>query len=215
MKLHNSGASTTLTRRWRRWHSRHTASFTFLSSVAPMTRKAPSRQESENSTFWCRMVPCAQREARPGATSGLTTVTSAPQARSISTLRSATSPPPPPTRLLLTTSRKTGQKRVRRPVGVFSTGDKPLVAFIEKFLQLIHEFVDVLEGPVHRREPHVGDLIQVVKFLHDPFADHLAGDLALPPFDHHLLDLPHHFLLVGDTDGTLLAGLLNAAQDLL
>jgi hypothetical protein len=57
----------------------------------------------------------------------------------------------------------TRPRRITEPCGK-STGPSPLILLdlpVEHYvLQFAQEFFDVLEVPVHRGEPHVGDLVQ-------------------------------------------------------
>ena len=68
----------------------------------------------------------------------------------------------------------------------------------EQAFHLFHELVDVLELPVHRGEPHVRDLVQIVEAAHDQLSDLGRGDLPVgllgqPAFDvvHDLFELRH------------------------
>ena len=56
-------------------------------------------------------------------------------------------------------------------------------------LELFQKLVDVLEFPVHGGEPDVGDLIDLLEFLHDPLANNLRRHFLVELFMDFDLDL--------------------------
>src|SRR5207244_1007407 len=76
-------------------------------------------------------------------------------------------------------ARRAGVERARdASLAVFTRMDNrrglAFALFTQQSLHLMHELFDVLELTVHRREPHVGDLIELMEFGHDFFAHHAA-----------------------------------------
>ena len=59
---------------------------------------------------------------------------------------------------------------------------------VQQILQLVHELADVAEVAVHRREPHVGDLVELLQLLHHERADVGGRDLLLRPLLQRRLD---------------------------
>src|SRR5262245_8501863 len=82
-------------------------------------------------------------------------------------------------------------------------------------LELAHELRDVLELPVHRREPHVGDVVEALQLAHDEVADRLRPHLAVVPPEEVALDLGDDVVDHLDGHGPLLAGHAQAGPDLL
>jgi hypothetical protein len=56
--------------------------------------------------------------------------------------------------------------RARRPG---ASASSPPTLRVEERLDLIHEFVDVLELAVNRGEPHIGHFVEVLQCRHDLF----------------------------------------------
>src|SRR5881296_57147 len=79
-------------------------------------------------------------------------------------------------------------------------------------LDLIHELRDVFELPVHGRETHIRDLIELVELGHDLLAHHATRDLGLAPLLDTLLDAVRDGLQRRHADGTFLTGLFQAGQ---
>ena len=84
----------------------------------------------------------------------------------------------------------------------------------QQFLDLRDERVHVLELTVDRGEPHVGNFVQILQFLHDDLADKGTADLLL----HHVVqasfDLGHDGFHLFHGDRALFAGSYDAVQHL-
>src|SRR5881296_2775936 len=81
-------------------------------------------------------------------------------------------------------------------------------------LDLIHELRDVFELPVHGRETHIRDLIELVELRHDLLAHHAARNLGLAPLLDTLLDAVCDGLQRRHADRAFLTGFLQAGQHL-
>src|SRR5256885_9444089 len=89
------------------------------------------------------------------------------------------------------------------------------LALVDQLLELAHELAHVLERPVHRGEPHVGDLVEAGELPHHRLADEGGGDLLLAHLLEAALDAVDDGLDLLGGDWPFAAGQLQAGDDLL
>src|SRR5437879_5302298 len=89
------------------------------------------------------------------------------------------------------------------------------LALVDQLLELAHELAHVLERPVHRGEPHVGDLVEAGELPHHRLADEGGRDLLLAHLLKAALDAVDDGLDLLGGDGPLAAGQLETGDDLL
>src|SRR5262245_49002461 len=82
-------------------------------------------------------------------------------------------------------------------------------------LDLLDELADVLELPVDRREPDVGDRIQALEMVHDHAPELFAADFLLGTLVQLGLDVDDDVVDGLHADRALLAGLQDRAAELL
>jgi len=86
-------------------------------------------------------------------------------------------------------------------------------AILQEGLDLIHEFVDILELTVNRCKSDIGHWIQAIQFIHDDVADHFRPDLPLEHLVDLGLDLVRDFFELVKTDGAFFAGLQHSLEN--
>src|SRR5688500_18241619 len=59
---------------------------------------------------------------------------------------------------------------------------------VQQIFELGHELTDVAEMPIHRRESHVRDLVELLQLLHDERADFVRADLFFRALLQRALD---------------------------
>src|SRR5256885_718485 len=89
------------------------------------------------------------------------------------------------------------------------------LALVDQLLELAHELAHVLERPVHRGEPYVGDLVEAAQLPHDRFAHEGGRDLLLAHFLKTPLDAVDDGLDLLGGDGAFAARQLHAGNDFL
>ena len=82
-----------------------------------------------------------------------------------------------------------------------------LATFLCQALQLVHELGDVFELSLHGRKSNVGDLVQLMQFLHHFFPDDPAFDLRLTHLLNMLFNAIGHGLNGTDADRAFFASL--------
>lgn len=89
----------------------------------------------------------------------------------------------------------------------------PLSTLLSQGFEFVHELINVLELAVDRREPDIGNLVELVQLLHDFFADDPTFNFTFAHLLDPLLDAIRDVLDRGRADGSFLAGFLEAGQD--
>ena len=90
----------------------------------------------------------------------------------------------------------------------------PVSTSVQQFPHFLHEFGGVLELPVHRSESDIGDLIRLSQFIHNHLTDVLCADLAIRETIDPRFDVLGHGLDLIGGDGALVAGDLDAVENL-
>jgi hypothetical protein len=96
-----------------------------------------------------------------------------------------------------------------------TTGSRTFAALLEHRFQLVEELGHVLELAIHGSESHIGNLVQLTKLFDDQLADHLGGHFLVERLGALPLEAIDHGFELLDGDRALLAGLEQAAEDLL